>query len=326
MKSILGIDVAKDKLDVALYRNKQYQLGQFSNDAAGFAKLHKWLTKKQAQTCHVCIEATGRYGEAAAMFFYDQTYQVSVINPARIKAYGDSQLKRNKTDQEDAKVIAHFGYTQKPVVWEPHPPEVRELQALVRRLGSLKAMRNQESNRLHAGLVESSVLEDINAHIDYLSERIKALAVQIKELIERHPSLRQQRDLLVSIPGISDITAAKFLAEVPDATKFDSASQLAAYAGLTPRNHESGSSIHRRGHISKKGNGRFRTTFYMPAVTAIRWNPIVRALAERMEKKGKIKMVIIGAAMRKLVHLAYGVLKTGQPFDPNYLQNRAIKA
>jgi len=320
----LGIDISKDKLDVALYQEEDNQLGLFSNDEAGFAKLHKWLKKKQAQGCPVCIEATGRYGEGVAYYLHELGYHVSVVNPARIKAYGKSQLKRNKTDQEDAKVIAHFCATQKPDVWRPPSPEARTLQALVRRVDSLKAMRTQENNRLHAGLAESFVLDDIQAHITYLEERIEVVSQQIQTLIEQHPQLQRQRDLLVSIPGISDITAAKFLAEVPDVTQFDSAAQLAAYAGLTPRKNDSGTSIHKRGRLSKTGNSRFRTAFYMPAVTAITWNPIVKALADRLAKKGKEKMVIIGAAMRKLVHLAYGVLKTGKPFDPNYLQNQQI--
>jgi len=142
--------------------------------------------------------------------------------------------------------------------------------------------------------------------------------------VNEHPQLREQRDLLTSIPGISDVTAVKFLAEIPNVNQFESAAQLAAYAGLTPRHHHSGSSVHKRGRMSKKGNSRFRTAFYFPAITAMRWNPIVKAQSERLEKKGKIPMVIVGAAMRKLVHLAYGVLKTGKPFDPNYLQNRQI--
>lgn len=322
----LGIDISKDKLDVALWRDERYWLGQFVNEPVGFAKLTRWLEKRQGTHCHVCIEATGRYGEAVTFYLHEQGYSVSLVNPARIKAYGDSQLKRNKTDKEDAKVIAHFCATQKPALWTPPSPEARAVQALSRRIDSLKAMRTQESNRCQAGLADQTVLDDIAEHISYLNERIKILTEEVNALVNEYPQLRQQRDLLTSIPGISDITAIKFLAEIPDISQFESASQLAAYAGLTPRHHHSGSSIHKRGKMSKTGNGRFRTAFFLPAVSAMRWNPIVKALVERLEKKGKIKMVIVGAAMRKLVHLAYGVLKTGKPFDPNYLQNRQIGA
>ena len=108
---------------------------------------------------------------------------------------------------------------------------------------------------------------------------------------------------------------------MPDVTRFDSANQLAAYAGLTPRNHDSGSSIHRRGRLVKTGNSRFRTALFMPALAAMVHNPIVQDLVQRLQEKGKNRMTIVGAVMRKLVHLAYGVLKTGKPFDPDYLVN-----
>lgn len=322
----LGIDISKATIDVAVYGNETYQMGQFSNDTKGFKKLSNWLKKRGATSCHVCIEATGRYGEAVAMYLNEAGYEVSVVNPARIKAYGDSQLKRNRTDPEAAKIIAHFCATQKPGVWRAPAPEVRELQMLVRRLENLKAMRTQESNREQACLTSEAVLTDIAEHKAYLDEKIERLEAEIKKLIEAHPELRKQRDLLITIQGISHTTAAKFLAEVPDIRQFKSAAQLAAYAGMTPRQKSSGTSVRGKGHISKMGNSHLRTAFYMPAVTAMRWNPIVKRLVARLEKRGKLMKVIIGAVMRKLIHLAYGVLKTGKPFDPNYMQNQQIGA
>ena len=119
----------------------------------------------------------------------------------------------------------------------------------------------------------------------------------------------------------ADISAAKFLAEVPDVSRFDSASQLAAFTGLTPRNHHSGSSVHRRSRLVKTGSVRLRTALFMPALAAMRSNPIIQALVKRLEARGKSRMTIVGAVMRKLVHLAYGVLKHRRPFDPNYLVN-----
>ena len=323
-RTTLGIDISKATFDVALYQEDQYQLGQFSNDPAGIKKLSKWLTKRKATGSRVCIEATGRYGHALALFLHKADYPVSMVNPARIKAYADSQLKRNKTDREDAKTIAHFCATQEPALWTPPPPEVQELQALVRRLDSLKTMRTQESNRRQAGLESEAVLANIAELLAFLDEQIKALAMQIKELIDTYPDLKRQRDLLITIKGISDTTAAKFLAEIPDIEQFDSAAQLAAYAGVTPRRKSSGTSVRGKGHLSKMGNTHLRAALYMPAMTAMRWNPAVRPLVERLQKRGKLPKVILGAVMRKLIHLAYGVLKSGKPFDPNYLQNRQV--
>lgn len=317
----LGIDISKTKLDVALYQVEQYHQATFSNNRDGYRRLARWLKKRRAKGAHVCIEATGRYGEEVSHYLHGRGYPVSLVNPARIKAYASSQLKRNKTDQEDAKVIAHFCATQQPSLWEPPPPEVRELQALVRHLESLKADRTRELNRKQSGVPIDRVLQSIDEHIAFLDDQIAALEKQISDLIDQHPSLRQRRELLTSIPGIGDIAAAKFLAEVPDVSRFDSAPQLAAFAGLTPRIHHSGSSVHRRGRLVKTGSVRFRTALFMPALAAIRSNPIIQALVERLQARGKSRMTIVGAVMRKLVHLAYGVLKHGRPFDPNYLVN-----
>lgn len=324
--STLGIDISKAKFDVALYQDEQYYQATFNNNKDGYRRLAKWLKKHRAKDAHVCIEATGRYGEEAALYLHGRGYPVSLVNPARIKAYAGSQLKRNKTDLEDAKVIAHFCATQQPRLWEPPPPEVRELQALSRYLDSLKAERTRELNRKQSGVPSNTVLQSIDEHIAFLEEQIAVLEKQINDLIDQHPSLHQKKQLLKSIPGIGDTAAAKFLAEVPDVSRFDSARQLAAFAGLTPRNHHSGSSVHRRGRLAKMGNKHFRTAFYMPALSAMLYNPIIQALVARLSKRGKKRMTIVGAVMRKLVHLAYGVLKTGQPFDPYYLVNVRVTA
>jgi transposase len=320
----IGIDIAKATFDIALFQNNSYQLGHFSNDSAGFNKLAKWLTKRNVNGRHVCMEATGRYGQALALFLHGAGFPLSIVNPARIKAYADSLLKRNKTDPEDAKVIAHFCATQNPDLWTPPSPEAQELQMLVRRLENLKAMRTQEKNRHHAAISSQAVLANIDDHLNYLSQQTEQLEQQIETLIDSHTDLKWQRDLLISIIGISHTTAAKFLAEIPDIHLFESAAQLAAYAGVTPRQKSSGTSLHSKGHFSKTGNIHLRTAFYMPAISAMRWNPIAKLLADRLQDRGKEPKVIIGAVMRKLIHLAYGVLKTGKPFDPNYLQNVQI--
>lgn len=320
----VGIDISKDTLDVAIYQDGAYRLAVFSNDKDGFRRFAKWLKKHKAKDAHVCLEATGRYGDAVAMYLHERGYAISVVNPARIKAYGDSQLQRNKTDRQDAKVIAHFCATQAPELWTPPTPVVQELQALSRRLKTLKTDRTRELNRQQSGLTSKTVLAAIAAHIAFLNDQIATIEQRMRDLIDQDPELRQQFELLTSIPGIGNITAANFLAEVPDVTRFESASQLAAYAGLTPRRHESGSSIHRRGRLVKTGNVHFRTAFFMPALVAIRYNPIVKALAARLKARGKCRMSIVGAAMRKLVHLAFGVLKHRMPFDPNYLVNLQV--
>lgn len=315
---VLGIDVSKSKFDVALLRQDEYLLATFDNVSAGFVKLRKWLKKRKVDNLHACLEATGRYGDELALFLHEAGYQVSVVNPARIKAYAASQLKRNKTDKEDAKVIAHFCATQVPEPWTPPSQAQQELQAMVRHLEALQTMRQQESNRLQAGVPSVAVRETLEAHIAFLDEQIDQLTERIREHIDQHPGLKQQKDLLISIPGIADVTAAKLLAEIPSLDRFDGAPQLAAYAGLTPSQHQSGSSVFRRGRLAKTGNAHLRRALYMPALVALRWNPIIQVFAERLRERGKHKMVIVGAVMRKLLHIVYGVLKSGMPFDPSY--------
>ncbi len=320
----LGIDISKSKFDVALLRDDEYRLAGFSNDATGFVKLRKWLKKRKVEQLHACMEATGRYGDDLALFLHEAGYQVSVVNPARIQAYGTSRLKRNKTDKEDAKLIAHFCWTQSPALWTPPSVAQQELQAMVRQLDAMKTMRQQERNRLHAGIPSVIVRETVETHIAFIDQQIDQLTQRIHDHIHQHPDLKKQQELLTSIPGIADLTAAKLLAEIPSLERFDGAPQLAAYAGLTPRKHQSGSSVFRRGRMSKTGNAHLRRALYMPALVALRWNPIVQVFAERLRQRGKHKMVIVGAVMRKLLHIVYGVLKTGRPFDPNYVTNMQI--
>lgn len=324
MTAYLGIDVSKAKLDVVLLRDGQAaEAAQFDNTPQGFRSLRNFLKKRHAQPLWVCLEATGYYGDAVALFLHQAGYTVSVVNPARIKGYADSRLSRNKTDASDAALIADFCRTQQPEVWTPPAPEQQELQALVRHLDNLRDMRQQEVNRRQAGIPSETVLHTLEAHIAFLDQQIDDLLRQIRDHIDRHPQLRQQRELLTSIPGIGDITAFKLLAEIRDIRVFDSAPQLAAFAGLTPRHHLSGSSVRARPRLSKRGTSRLRAALYFPAVVAQRCNPILQAFAQRLLHNGKSKLAVIAAVMRKLLHLVFGILKSGQPFDPHFRHKTA---
>lgn len=315
--SIIGIDISKLKFDLCLlHENNKLKHKVFPNSAAGFLQLSAWLTKQKVERVSACMEATGTYGEALALYLFEAGHTVSIINPAVIKAYAQSHLSRTKTDKVDATLIARFCQERKPPAWTPPAREVRELQALVRRLESLMEMHQMEVNRLEAGVSAELVRDSLTEHIAFLDEEIKRTTALIRQHINQHPTLREQRELLVSIPGIGDTTAAKLLAEMLDVKLYRSARQLAAFAGLVPRLHESGSSIKRKARLSKTGAPRLRKALYFPAIAAIKYNPYIKALSLRLKERGLCPMQIIGAAMRKLVHLAYGVLKSGKPFDP----------
>ena len=317
MDAVLGIDIAKAKFDVALLLPEgKLRRKSCPNTPAGFAELAQWLARQGVALVHASLEATGTYGDALAHYLYDAGHVVSVLNPAVTHAFAVSQLTRAKTDQIDAELIARYTATQQPLPWRPAPREVRELQALVRRLDALQGMRTQETNRLEAGPLVASVHASIETVIATLAAEIKAVQQQIRAHLNQHPGLRDQRDLLTSIPGIGEATAAVLIAELFD-KPYCSARQAAAFAGVVPRVCESGT-LKARGRLVKIGPSRLRKALYFPALAALRFNPTLRALQTRMRAAGKPKMVIIGAAMRKLIHLAFGVLKSGRAYDSTY--------
>jgi transposase len=241
MVNALGIDVAKAKIDVVLLNELQQEHSSvFANTPQGFEQLQRWLGKQSEGALQACLEATGQYSDAIAEYLYQAGYEVSVVNPARIKAFAASRLSRQKTDQTDARLIALFCQSQQPERWTPPAPEQRVLQAMVRHLHDLKAMRQQEDNRLTSGVTAAPVVLALQQHLAFLDQQIANFACQIRAHLEAYPSLKQQRDLLDSIPGLGETTIALLLAEVPNIAAFDSAAQLAAYAGVTPRHHRSG--------------------------------------------------------------------------------------
>ena len=325
-KLILGIDVSKDTLDVNLLAGDSNTHAVFSNDAAGHKCLQGWLKKRdKSKHAHICMEATGMYAFPVAEALHQAGHMVSVVNPLRISAYAKSQLSRNKTDKLDSAVIADFCKTQVPPAWTPPGPEFVELQALVRLLDDLKDIRQAEQNRLASGVRSATVARTLEEHIAYLDEAINQLEKQIKVHIDHHLDLKRQKELLVSIPGIGELTASKLLAEIPNLDLFDHAKELGAYAGLNPKQRISGK-MRGRSPISKTGNAHLRRALYMPAIVARRYNPIIHSFCRRLESNGKLPMEIIVAAMRKLLHIAFGVLKNDRPFDPNYEKDHQIVA
>lgn len=321
----LGLDVSKLKFNACLVRQGgKLRHKVFTNNADGFSQLSDWLSKQGAGQVHACMEATGTYGEALAAYLHEQDHLVSIVNPAAIKAYAQSHLSRTKTDRVDAALIAGFCGERKPPAWRPPAREMQELQALVRRLESLVEMHTAEENRLSSGITVEAVRESVEELIAHLSEQIKRTQALIREHIDNHPDLKRQRELLDSIPGIGETTAAALLAEVSDFSQYKSARQVAAFAGLVPRERQSGSSVRGRTRLSKIGNARLRKALYFPAITALRCSPFFQAWAKGLRERGKCKMSVIGAAMRKLIHLAYGVLKTGKPFDPEWTRKEKI--
>jgi len=317
----LGIDIAKDTFEACLLLEKRSVHGAFDNTRAGYTKLDHWLKKRKAEQVHACLEATGRYGEGVAEHLHAAGHTVSVINPARLKAFGQATLTRTKTDQTDAALLAEFCRRQQPAAWTPPVAEQRELRALVRRRESLLQLRQQEVNRLSSGEDSPAVRGSLETVVTFLDEQIAQVEQAIRTQVADHPELKRQADLIDSITGIGPTTAAALLAEI-DFGAYASARQVAAQAGLTPRQRQSGTSVHGRPRLSKQGASQLRKILYFPAIVALRHNPVIRDFAQRLAERGKAKMAIVCACMRKLLHLVYGVLKTRLPFDPNYQAKR----
>lgn len=314
----LGIDISKETFDATLVdENGELHHRAFKNSAKGFKQLKRWLKKRKVREMHACMEATNIYWEDLAQFLYDSGFWVSVVNPARIKGFAMSQLRRNKSDKLDSLVIAQFCLRMTPKLWTPPTEDEKKLRSLVRHRQALKKTLVQQKNRL-ASCRDQTVRASLKRLIEQIEAEIKSLEKQTQAHIDAHSELKEKQVLLKSIKGIGNATAALLMAEMYDLAKYKDARSAAADAGLTPSHYSSGTSVRRRTKVSKIGKKSIRGGLYWPAITAIRDNPIIRALAVRLEKRGKHNMAIITAAMRKLVHIAYGVLKNKTPFDPNY--------
>jgi len=310
---VLGIDVAKKKLDVCLMMDNKVLVKRFDNNTKGIKLLQGWLASLKIERVHACLEATGAYSESVAEYLHEHGHRVSMVNPLRINAFAKTDLKRNKTDSSDARMIAEFCRLKDPEDWYPLPPEIKQLQALTRRIEVLERILASEQNRLE--LAPDAVKPSLKRVIADLRKEIERVQQLIKDHIDNNPDIKQQSELLQTIPGIGEKTARLLLGEI-EFRQFDSARALAAYAGVTPQKFQSGSSLDRT-RLSKLGNGRIRKALYFPAIVAVQYNQVVKQFARRLSESGKTPMQVICAAMRKLLHIAFGVIKHNRPFDPN---------
>jgi transposase len=239
-----------------------------------------------------------------------------VVNPLTVKAFGQSELSRTKTDRADASLIARYCRAMNPAPWNPPSEKERKLQQLVRRRSGLLEMLVQENNRLQAPLTEP-VHDSINKSIAFIEGQIEEIDDQINSLIDNDPTMRDRRRLLTTIPGIGDRVSSTLLGEIPQIEQFRNGKALAAFVGLCPRERRSGTSIS-SSWLSKAGNAAVRAVLYMPAICAMRWNPIIAKWSANLKARGKRFKQRVAAVMRRLLVLAYGVLKSRRPFDPEF--------
>ena len=327
MSAFIGIDVSKHKLDCAWLREPaagKVKTKVLSNDARGHAQLQRWLEQHTGQpiaTCHIVLEATGIYHEALAYALHDAGAGVSVINPAQIRDFGKGLGVRGKTDAKDSVVLARYAATQRPAFWQPEPAAIRELKARVARLEALDSDIQRECNRREKSEVtgDTEIIASIETVLSALRAERARLARDIDAHIDGHPELKHDQALLQSIPGIGPAVSLRLMTTLRSRS-FASARQAAAFAGLVPVPWESGRSVYKAPRLSKAGSPRLRRLLYMAAVVSLRYNPDIAAQYARLTGRGKTSMSALGAAMRKLMHIAYGVLKTQIPYQAQVAQ------
>ncbi|UOP05555.1 IS110 family transposase [Conchiformibius kuhniae] len=333
MMHYLGIDVSKDKLDICWLKDPaqlKIKTKVLPNTPKGLQQLQQWLDKNLPdcpKQRHICMEATGIYHEAAAYFLHDCGYRVSVINPAHSRDFAKASGSIHKTDKADSMVLARYGAALQPAAWQPEAPEVRQLKALIARIEALQTDLQREQNRLEKALIVRTPLEveqSIKQMIASLNEEIARLQGQRDDHIDRHPQLKQDIKLLRTIPGIGMQTAVRICA-LYRSRNFTSAAQMAAFVGLVPKMHESGQ---QRGRVmlSKKGSAVLRAALYLPAVVSKKYNPDIAAQYARLLQRQKTPMQALGAAMRKLVHICFGVLKHQTVYQSRQLEISATGA
>ena len=314
----VGIDVSKDRLDVVLRREEREQQRVCANSAAGFLELHRWLSTHgiQPQQTQVALEATGSYSDAVALFLYEHDYLVSVLNPAVLVDYRNSVNVRSKTDALDARLLARYARERRPRLWKPLPPEMQTLRFLLARREDVQHMLQQERNRLHAGRLDSWIRTRVQQHVTQLDKELRAVWKRTMDHLKAHPSLKRMWRRLQTIKGIGPIAAAYLLAEVGEIERFDDPRALVSLAGLAVKRHDSGRSVHGRPKIDRHGRTGLRRILYLCAVSALRWDPHMQRFAARLQARGKPLKVVQVAAMRKLLHIVYGVWKHEADYDP----------
>jgi transposase len=321
--AFIGVDVSKKKLDLCWLRDPdkdKVKTRVFNNEHSAYPGLLDWLIKQtgvEPASLHVYMEATGIYHEPLAQWLHEVGVQVYVVNPARVREYARSMGNRGKTDKKDSVVLARYGTESRVSPWQPEPADIRELRQLSVRLETVRADIQREQNRREKAAFsrEPRVVASIDQVLVALQQEARRLEQQIDDHFNHHDHLKHDKALLESIPGIGPVVSRHLLVMLRG-QPFKSARQAAAFLGLVPMHWESGTSVSAPPRISKAGNPRMRRKLYMAATVAIQYNPIIKQQNSRLRARGKAPMAAIAAAMRKLVHIAYGVLRTQTRFQP----------
>ena len=304
-RKFVGIDVAKDKLDIAvLGETKAIQMG---NDEKGITSL---LKKMQVlKPVLIVVEATGGYQRAVVLGLYEAGLPVAVVNPVRVRQYARASGLLAKTDKLDAFNLAEFGKQMKPRRFEAKSEAGRDVSALLVRRRQLEEMLKAEKSRLRT--VSPKMRGSVERMIESLKEEIKRLEKDLDQFMKENEEWQAQEQILTSAKGVGRITATTLLAELPELGKLDR-KKIASLVGLAPMNADSGK---KRGYRKTKG-GRMevRNVLYMSTLVATRYNPLIQAQYQELQRRGKVKKVALTACMRKFLTILNAMMRDQQPF------------
>lgn len=313
--TFVGVDIAKDKFDVALLRkDKGPQLKVFNNNKAGHAAFVEWL-KNKADDLKICLEATGHYSEGLAEYLHKKNIFVSVVNPYKIKQFAKLMLLRNKNDTVDSILIGQYAAKMLPEPFKPRTVEQKQLREYIQLSDTIKDQIIQLENKMSSMQIKA-VKKIIESSIEQMNKKIKKIGECIDKLVAESEYFSKVIKRLTAIKGIGELSVHKILAYLPEVSQFHSAKALAAYIGLSPKQNESGK-FKGKTHICKFGSAHLRKALYMPALSVKRHNQELQPFVMRLEKSGLKPKAIVCALMRKLSHIIYGMLKSDCEYDPN---------
>ena len=295
----VGIDVSKDRLDVAVLGEKQEK--QVDNTPEGIASLVQQMQELQPEL--IVVEATGGYQRAVVEALFWAGLAVAMVNPARVRQFARACGLLAKTDKLDAQVLAVFGEKVQPRRYESKSEAGKQLSALLVRRRQLEEMLKAEQNRLHT--VSQSLKGSVQRMITCLKAEKKTLDGQIQQFVADQEAWQEQQEILHSAPGVGVVTTATLLSKM-DRKK------IAALVGVAPMNSDSG---RKRGYrTTQGGRGDVRSVLYMFTLVATRSNPQIRAQYQQLLKRGKLKKVALTACMRKFLTILNAMLRDRQPF------------
>ena len=316
--TMIGVDVSKDTLDTALlFDDDNYTSQCFSNDDEGIKHLLSWVAEQGAKHCPLCVEASGGFELTLCSSAYKAGHSVRRVTPPQIANYRKSITLRNKTDCDDARLIAKFAATVSTTEWHPISSNIQRLRDLLKRRRMLKqvytAMRNSADT-----LQDPTQCRSAQSDLKHIQRRIKQIDACIAKVISSDKQLAKRCKLLCSIPSIGELTAAIIIAGI-NVDDFQNARQFCAFMGITPMRRQSGR-CESKSRISKIGNVHLRSALFMCALSARAYSPLICNSADKLQSRRTdlTKKQVILACVHKLGRIIFGVLKHQHPFDPNH--------